>query len=148
MPRIYIGFPFLAMIVGTRLVTTRLCGFSPFGWCASGLKFCISLFRMNPAPSTVCVVPKRLLNVIVSETAFPSESMTDRCVVFFSSATPGRIFDWGAASEGSIERYRLNAKFSEVISSALITLNSGSPLNVASSLKTRLNVSLRRWSEY
>src|SRR2546430_11486158 len=52
-----------------------------FGRPGAVLKSSISSFSRNPAPVTVTALPKSLLSVVVHDTAFPSASTIEKCVV-------------------------------------------------------------------
>ena len=67
------------------------------------LKSSISSFRKKPAPPTTVLLPYELFNVVVIETAFPSLSITLKCVVSSLSirvTIPGLITVLGVALSG------------------------------------------------
>ena len=103
----------------------RTCSASP-GFAA---KSSISLLRRKPAPVTVTAEPYQPLIVVVSATALPRRSTTEKCVVWRPSARRGtaEISRDGVAWSGSIvARSAARERRREQLRPAILT-NSGSP---------------------
>ncbi len=113
-PTTITSLPFRSMIVGVIELSMRLFGSillaSPpitpyiFGEPGFALKSSISSFNKKPEPATITLEPYASFNVVVTATAFPSGSITERCVVSgdsYSASEPSLIVALGVACSGS-----------------------------------------------
>ena len=85
---------------------------------------------MNPAPSTVTAEPNPEFSVVVSETALPAASVTEKWVVCFDCGfTPPRpaISSDGVARSATIDDASFRAKPFEDSSRVSTVTKSGSP---------------------
>ncbi len=98
-----------------------------FGFPGAVAKSSISLFRRKPSPGATRAFPKESFNVVVTATAPPDPSTTEKCVV--EGRSPGRvgIDSDGVARIGWIEAAIRFSRAGSVNSRSRTPGNAGSP---------------------